>query len=81
MIYRPADLIRELGGPTKAAAFFGVSQATISAWRHRSGKFPAELYFQHQKLLADRGIEAHPGIWFRDLRNVQLRRVNTGWSL
>ena len=81
MIYKTADLIRELGGPAKAAAFFGVSRPTISAWRHRSGKFPAELYFQHQKLLADAGIEAHPGIWFRDLRDVQLRRVNSGWSL
>ena len=81
MIYRPAQLIKELGGPAKAAEFFGVSRATMSLWKHRSGKFPSELYFKHQKLLADRGIEAHPGIWFRDLRDVQLRRVNTGWSL
>ena len=64
VIYRLGELIKELGGPTKAAAFFGVSAATMSAWRHRSGHIPAARYFEDQKRLEKAGISGHPSLWF-----------------
>ena len=75
------DLVRRLGGPSKTADFFGVSRATVSAWRHRSGRLPPERYFEQQEKLAGAGIAVHPGLWFVELRDRTMTRTANGWRL
>lgn len=81
VIYTPRDLIRQLGGGARAAEFFGVSRQAVSAWKLRAGRLPPDRYFEQQKKLMKAGIDAHPGIWFVDLRDKVVTKTAGGWRL
>ena len=81
VVYTVHDLIRALGGTAKAARFFATTTAAVSNWERRSNRFPPDRYFEHQGLLRKAGIDAHPSIWFTDLRGKTITRTADGWRL
>lgn len=58
-----AELVIELGGPTKAADVLGgATPQKVVNWR-ASGKLPARFHIMHSKQLAERGLSAPPSLW------------------
>lgn len=67
-IHTPADLVKTLGGVSKAAAVLGEKYpSTISNWVN-AGSIPASKYLRHQEALKPLGIKAPVWLWFEEAR-------------
>jgi hypothetical protein len=63
-IHTPADLIKAIGGVSRAAIVLGEKYpSTISNWI-RAGTMPASKYLRHQATLKKLGIKAPAKLWF-----------------
>jgi hypothetical protein len=56
------EVIGVLGGQTKLAKAFDLSQAYISKWNRRNW-FPADTYFAITDMLEERGLSAPDSLW------------------
>jgi len=67
-IHTPADLVKTLGGVSKAAAVLGEKYpSTISNWI-TANSIPASKYLRHQTTLKKLGIKAPAKLWFEEAR-------------
>jgi hypothetical protein len=57
-----AEIIAQLGGPTKLARLIGVVPSAASNWL-RSGRLPARTYLELAEQLHKKGLEAPPALW------------------
>lgn len=57
------ELIRELGGVTKAAEIFGEEVNVVGNWQYRC-KMPSNKFLVHQTTLLKYGISAPAEFWF-----------------
>jgi hypothetical protein len=57
-----ADLIRELGGPSKIAEGFKIQPSAVSNWK-RLGRFPSHTFVKLSGQLKRRGLDAPPVLW------------------
>lgn len=63
-INTPADLIRTLGGVSKAAAVLEEKYpSTLSNWI-KANSIPASKFMRHSAKLKKLGIKAPPSLWF-----------------
>lgn len=56
------DVIRALGGPTKAAALVGKTAQAANGWRITK-RLPARSFLVLNRELSARGLSAPPSLW------------------
>lgn len=57
------EMVKELGGVTKAAEVFGERINVVGNWQLRQ-KLPANKFLTHQEILKAKGLAAPPSFWF-----------------